>query len=84
MDYHVRDIGYRYRIRMSIFDGVTEAVVSVFGSCLDQYIGLGASQFNKSVYNIDDCFFHVGAMHFVYYINRPTATKVDSTYLGSL
>ena len=23
-----------------------------------------------------------GAMHFMYYINRLTATKVDSTYLG--
>ena len=23
-------------------------------------------------------------MHFIYYINRPTATKVDSTYLGCL
>ena len=23
-----------------------------------------------------------GAMHFIYYINRLTATKVDSTYLG--
>ena len=25
-----------------------------------------------------------GAMHFIYYINRLTATKVDSTYLGCL
>ena len=24
----------------------------------------------------------VGAMHFIYYINRLTTTKVDSTYLG--
>ena len=23
-----------------------------------------------------------GAMHFIYYINRSIATKVDSTYLG--
>ena len=25
-----------------------------------------------------------GAMHFIYQINRPTTTKVDSTYLGWL
>ena len=25
-----------------------------------------------------------GTMHFIYYINRLTATKVDSTYLGCL
>ena len=24
----------------------------------------------------------VGAMHFIYYINRLIATKIDSTYLG--
>ena len=31
------------------------------------------------------CFLNVGgAMHFIYYINRLTATKVDSTYMGCL
>ena len=27
-------------------------------------------------------FLKFGAMHFIYYINRSIATKVDSTYLG--
>ena len=27
-------------------------------------------------------YFNAGAMHFVYYINRLTTRKVDSTYLG--
>ena len=28
------------------------------------------------------CTLKFGAMHFIYYINRSIATKVDSTYLG--
>ena len=33
---------------------------------------------------INSVFIMFGAMHFIYYINRSIATKVDSTYLGIL
>ena len=35
-----------------------------------------------SEHNSDTDFKKLGAMHFIYYINRSIATKVDSTYLG--
>ena len=37
----------------------------------------------KESYSTEPYFFlKFGAMHFIYYINRSIATKVDSTYLG--
>ena len=38
-----------------------------------------------SINNMENSIKNVGgAMHFIYYINRLTATKVDSTYFGCL
>ena len=38
---------------------------------------------NNMLYNFISIYVG-GAMHFIYYINRLTTTKVDSTYLGCL
>ena len=41
------EVRYRFRLTLVICDSTTHSVVTVFGTCLEQFFGCTASYFNK-------------------------------------